>query len=236
MQIQRKCKYNLTTCYYYIIYREKQNEKIRDFITKIFTSKQLSEAELKLTNKFCQNKTGRKFIANIIYQDKFKHSKDHQLSEKGFEYLLHIVSNSLVLAEFVDDQMEDIIKITKACFRYYKVVTTRFSERYFLYKDLIKKQMKIWDNEELWRKWFELEIEVVNDQDLLLLNKDQDDFYSLKLFGLFDFVQNLNLEGPFILTVFENLVNEFIISDKERKNVLVVIEKSILNNQYGTKK
>lgn len=203
---------------------------------KILTSKQISETELKLSNTFCQCQTGRKLITSMIFQDKFRSGKDHQLSEKCFDYMLHLVTNSLVLSEFVEDQIDDIILMTKACFRYFKIVTNRFSERYFLYKDLIKKQMKIWDNVELWRRWYQIEVENMSSDDMVLFNKSKDDYYSMKFFSLWDFIQNLNLDGFFIHATFEKLVHQYIESENERNNVLLVIEKSIKNSQYGTKK
>lgn len=235
---------------------ERLNEKIKDYIRKLLMSQLPSEMEIKNSNSLTQSKIGRKMFANFIYQEKFNTNKYHQLSEKSFDLLTQLISNALIQAEYVDDQLIDIIKISKSCFFYYKFIDSSSKKSYFIYKELVKNQIRLWEDYSLWKKWFIIEINQGNiignmniksnnssdntistvksnesSEDMLLLIKSPDDFYFSKILFLFNFMKDFNLDRGFIHSVIERIGVDYIKNESSRKEILKVIDKQI---KYGS--
>lgn len=195
-------------------------EKIRDYMRKILTSQPVSEIEIKNSSTFYQTRAGRKCIANLIHQEKFKNHVLHQLSDKGFELMTQIICNYLIYAEFIDDQLEDIIKLVKACFHYYKL-GEKGKEQIFLNKELNKNHLKIWENENLWSKWYDLEVKTeIKDGNLKM-----DVFLVSKLYDVFSYMRDLGLELQFIVSCIGKLASEFITEEEAKKDLIKVIKK-----------
>lgn len=194
---------------------------------KILTSQSVTEIEMKNSYAFYQTKAGRKCIANLIHQEKFKNHVLHQLSEKGFELMTQIICNYLIYAEFIDDQLEDIIKLVKACFHYYKL-GEKGKEQVFLNKELNKNQLKIWENEGLWSKWYELEIRA----DSRDSNLKTEVFFISKFYDVFSYMRDLGIELQFIVYCIGKLATEYIKDEESKKGLLKVIKKQYnIHNQ-----
>ena len=206
---------------------EKLNDKIRDFIRKILISQIPSEIDVKASNTFFQTKQGRKCMANLIYQEKFKTHKSHQLSEKGFELMTHLISNLLILAEFIDDQLDDVIKVIKACFHYYKINEGKSKECFYIYKQLLKNQIKLWENDRLWVRWYEIEVTNKTDYDMSLISNNPDDYYFSKFFEMFNYMKDLYLDLSFILSCVETIARGYIRNINSVDDLMKVIEKQI---------
>ena len=198
-------------------------ERILDLMRKILTSQKISEGDQKNSNTLYQTKYGRKCISNVIFQEKFKNHKYHQLSEKGFEIMKHIISNALILSEFTEEQLEDIIKTTKSCFHYYKL--QKHKEPFYIYQELTKSQMKIWDNEDLWNKWYELEISDISDDDLLQLGKNSDNFYFSKILPVFSIMKDLHLDKKFVFNTISKIASIYIKEEILREELIKTIQK-----------
>ncbi len=209
---------------YFNSYSEKLRDKINDLLKKILTSQVISESEFKSSNSFFQTKFGRRTIANVIFQDKFKNHKYHQLSEKGFELLKHIISNTLILSEFTEEQLPDVIKTTKACFHYYKLLEKN-KKPYYLYQELCKTQVKIWDNDNLWFKWYELEVLDCTEEDLIQLNKNSDNFYFSKVLPVFSIMKDLALDIKFVQMTISKIAVIYIKEELLREELKKTVEK-----------
>lgn len=196
-------------------------EKIRDFMRKILTSQILSDHEVKSSSLFFQSKACRKCIASLIHQEKFQNHVKHQLSEKGFELMSQIICNFLVYSDFsINDQIEDIIRITKSCFQYYKI-GEKGKEQIFLHREIMKKQLKFWESEELWLRWYEVEIKEIKIDDHSKIN----DHFISKLCIIFSFMRDLGLDIQFIQTCLNKLAKKYIKDEASIKEFLSSIKK-----------
>lgn len=164
----------------------------------------------------------------MVFQNKFNQGKNHQLSEKGFEAMNHLISNSLILAKNCPEEIEVVILLVKSTLHYY--FNTNKCDIY-LYHDLIRSHKKTWDSLELWFRWFELDLEENTEEDLLLLNKSPDDYYHSKLLGLFNKMKDLSLSLEFILSCLEGLCIKYIREEEVKQSVLIVSKK-----QFNSKK
>lgn len=133
----------------------------------------------------------------------------------------HIISNSLILSEFTEEQLPDVIKTTKACFHYYKLN----KKPYYIYQELCKTQVKIWDNDNLWFKWFELEVLDCNDEDLIQLNKNSDNFYFSKVLPVFSIMKDLALDIKFVQMTISKIASIYIKEELLREELKKTVEK-----------
>lgn len=191
------------------------------------TSQQVTDIEKKQLINVFQSKYGRKSIASLIYQDKFNSNKVHQLSETGYEAMLYLVVNALVLAKFQEEEMNDIIRITKSCFHYYKINTNKSKEPYFLYKDIIKNHSKVWDDEQLWRKWYYIELDNLNNEEFAQLKKSPEELYTNKFFYLFNFMNDLKLDTNLIYIIIEKISVDYLSSEESREFLMKVVKKQL---------
>jgi len=93
---------------------------IDDYLRSIFSSTALSLNDKTNFQAILNTKYGRHWFSEILYQKKFKENVSQILNDKGFDDLSQIIFSSLLLGENEMSQFDDMIRITKSCFFYYK--------------------------------------------------------------------------------------------------------------------
>jgi hypothetical protein len=93
---------------------------IDEFLRSILSSTPFSLNEKTNIQTILNTKVGRHCFSDILYQKKFRDNVSQILNEKGFDELSQIIFSSLLLGENEQSQFDDMIKITKSCFYYYK--------------------------------------------------------------------------------------------------------------------
>lgn len=186
---------------------------------KILTSQSVPNHEIISSPIIFQSKLYRKCVANLIHQDKFKNNVKHQLSEKGFELMNLIICNYLVSSDFTkNDQIVDIIIVTKSCFQYYKLGKNK--EQIFLHKEISKKQL-FWECEELWSNWYEAEIKDYKCENPI----NKNDHYISKLCIIFSVMTDLGLNIQFIQACLNKLATKYVEDENSIKEFSTSIKK-----------
>lgn len=90
--------------------------------------------------------------------------------------------------------------------------------------------MKIWDNEDLWFKCFELEIKDFNDEDLIIMNNNADNYYFSKILPVFTIMKDLNLDVNFVKQTIAKMAESYL-KDKSLKDEL----DKMIQKQYEIK-
>ncbi len=93
---------------------------IDEYLRSILSSDPLSLNDKTNFQAILNTKYGRHWFSEILYQKKFKDNVSQILNDKGFDDLSQIIFSSLLLGENEQSQFDDMIKITKSCFYYYK--------------------------------------------------------------------------------------------------------------------
>jgi uncharacterized protein YbcV (DUF1398 family) len=99
---------------------EQTKEIINDYLKMIITAEHYTQIDNSTIINAVKTKYGRSHFSNILFQNKFKESKTQILCEKSFEDLYHIIYNSMVFFPNDPSQFEDVMKVTKSTFYYYK--------------------------------------------------------------------------------------------------------------------
>lgn len=214
-------------------------------LRKILSSIDLTDQEINDSYLFCLTRWERKCVANIIYQDKFKNRKDHQLNEKGYDILKHLLINSLSLFNFdnKEDDLVSIILMIKSTFHYFKteeISTTNSSntintgkssksvhnhkmkKNKYLFKEFSKSYKGFFQNNIFWLMWFKLHLS----EEPISINCD-DDFYFAKLLELYTVMKSLNLDLDWICNIITYISQNYM---KDSNNIESLI--SIITKQY----
>jgi hypothetical protein len=158
--------------------KDKIKEDIKDTVTKIFKSKigEDYKALRNETSRHLENPFGREFFVSLISNN---NNNIFSLQENSFNFLSDLIKctlNTVLKLEETDKIIEEIVTLIKStkCFekekknkKNEKNVKNIKVEHYTIYKYLkksIHNYSKISQNN-LWQKWYELELKKQEDQD-----------------------------------------------------------------------
>lgn len=99
---------------------EQTKEIINDFLKMTITAEHYTHIENSTIINAIKSKHGRSHFSSILFQNKFKQNKTQILSEKSFENLYNILFDSILFFPNEPSQFEDLKKVTKSMFYYYK--------------------------------------------------------------------------------------------------------------------
>jgi hypothetical protein len=99
---------------------ENTKETINDFLKNIISTEYHSKVDIPSIMTLLNTKFGKCHFCRVLFQSKFLENKSQILNDKGFDDLYHIIFNLLYLCENDPSCYEEVRKVTKSSFYYYK--------------------------------------------------------------------------------------------------------------------
>ncbi len=102
------------------LYLEDNKLGISEYLKNMLNSQNVEIDKSKKIENMLNSLYVRSYFAKCLYQEKFNQNKLHILNDRGFDDLISIIFNSLVLSNNESSQFDNIRLITKSCFFYLK--------------------------------------------------------------------------------------------------------------------
>jgi hypothetical protein len=99
---------------------ENTKETINDFLKNIISTEYHSKVDIPRIMILLNTKFGKSHFSRVLFQYKFLENKSQILNDKGFDDLYHIIFNLLMICENDSSCYEEVRKVTKSSFYYYK--------------------------------------------------------------------------------------------------------------------
>jgi hypothetical protein len=101
---------------------EEVNVIINEYLKMILRSETITNVQfMNMNDLFTKSVEGKSIFAKLLYQSKFKESKDHYLNIESYNNLEKIIFKAILESKEENTvNYENVYLLTKSCFHYYK--------------------------------------------------------------------------------------------------------------------
>jgi hypothetical protein len=97
---------------------------INEYLKMILRSEAITSVQfMNMNDLFTKSTDGKSIFAKLLYQSKFKDSKDHCLTVESYVNLEKIIFKALLESKELNiTTYDNVYYLTKSCFHYYKYI------------------------------------------------------------------------------------------------------------------
>jgi hypothetical protein len=201
---------------------------LNESLSIVFSGKDQSllQNQHDLCKKILALRQGRNYLSGLLLNNLNKESKYHNLFHlplKNFNDLTKLLYTFLVFGDDSPSEYKEIRIITKATFYYYK--KNEKGQVFYIYEELLKKSINIWNSENFWSFWFQKEIDEEKDNNVF---PNIEDFYFTILLRLGSYMSQLGLKAQRVSQIIiQNLAPSYLNKSKDSSILIKELEESL---------
>lgn len=225
-----------TVRYNYIAHKKGTSDKISETIKNalneslsiVFSGKDepLSQNQHDLCKKILALRQGRNYLSGLLLTNLNKESNYQNIFHlplKNFNDLTKLLFTFLIFGDDSPNEYKEIRIITKATFYYYK--KNDKAQVFYIFEELIKKSINIWNSDNFWSFWFQKEVDEEKDNNVF---PNIEDFYFTILLRLGSYMSQLGLKAQRVSQIIvQNLAPRYLNKTKDSNILIKELEESL---------